>query len=1335
MQKKNRKMNKIMASAITASVATSAIVSFAPNANAAATNFKDVPSNEYFFEAINSLHARNIINGFGDGTFRPNEIITRAQAAKILALALDLDMTIIKDPGFKDVPKENWSYQYISALANKGIIAGYGDEFKPNDPLTRAQMAKIISLAYHLQTDDSKQLPFTDVKHGDWFANYVGALVGNEITSGTTPTTFSPNKNVTRGQIAAFVYRSENKVGPVQVYETISNITNETLVTSDGTYTLSDEQKKWINPSNLAALNGATIKLTAQENKIEKIQWVELIAKGSKSTDTSNPYANHVVFDGKGATVDANITVNGDYVVMKNVTIKGDLHIGKGVENSLFSEFTRVEGKTTIDDSLQVVNQTNQGYNSLEYKVAATKSFQLAANETATRGRVVFSEFQLGDVGVDKNADVIFLSKTQGTSSVGEIVFTSNATLTADSSVTIPKVVIAEGAKDIAINSKVTALQVKATGEVKLSGKGDIANLTVSTNANVALQTQGKVGTLETVNKEAKVTLGTETKVGNLVVPSGSKPSDIIGNYDSVKTNVEQIGGTKNPDTTPIPPSNNTGGGSSDGGTWTPSAPTAPTGLQGMPPTSSIINNGKITGLDSTKTYQYKLVTATTWINVPASSTEITSLVAGVYEVRIAANGSTPASPSTLVTIQAANPVQSQAPQASEIRLVNFETAGPDLVQVSNVPADATVKVYDASTNGNVIGSFITTQAGYALVQIINGFEQDLDKVYVTITETGKSESDREEKGVPTTFPDAPEISDITVTDNPTGIDTVTVKVPLPNSEYMISVYDTTGKQLSDNIVPNGALGEITVGVSNGFANGLTEIDVAIVKISDNGTQYAESFRTRIGIPQTIEVIENLTVTAVDDPLSNDKTIIAAGTLDSGNEFAYKIFDNETEANAGKPIQNNDVSDWTLLPADGKISVANDKVVVVVERTTTSKLAKKVGQVNAVTTVNNQLLEAVMLDGKDGVSSQDGKVETIRLKFSANIDPTTVANDTFMVNGFTIDSIKVTDKNGRTPKLSDGVTPNPLYTQGENKYITILVTPTNGTDFTPMVIQNPNSVIRDVNGVEITGINIQAKDQAAPVIISSDFIDVNANGMDAGDKINIIFSENVNLITGTDLAVLVNDFTLNKTADFAFDNSDSFLITGNVVTVTLGAATAANLSHGTTITMSSIGNDISLVDVAGNKAKPQKEFVSETVYSNPKSIDINGIPEVIEDTTPPTIVEAKIIKNQNGKYDRVQIKFSENINDSTVDNSISAFKIYGSRNSQGTDYGTVTGFSTDRTDGIIDTDVNDEYITISYEEKDSVTRVEYIRSSSDITDLSGNKLANQTITPINNEMD
>lgn len=206
---------KMLHVSLSAAIAASATVTFVPNAQAEgseSSSFTDVKPLEHFYEAVKSLQARGIVTGYGD-EFRPYAEVTRAQAAKIIALALNVDTKNVQDPGFTDVAKDGWSYGYIAALTNKGIVKGYGDQFKPNEPLSRAQMAKIISLAFEFKQGTLEDSPFSDVNKDDWYAEFVKPLVDHNITTGTTPTTFSPNNKVTRGQMASFIFRSEKAAG------------------------------------------------------------------------------------------------------------------------------------------------------------------------------------------------------------------------------------------------------------------------------------------------------------------------------------------------------------------------------------------------------------------------------------------------------------------------------------------------------------------------------------------------------------------------------------------------------------------------------------------------------------------------------------------------------------------------------------------------------------------------------------------------------------------------------------------------------------------------------------------------------------------------------------------------------------------------------------------------------------------------------------------------------------------------------------------------------------------------------------------------------------------
>lgn len=210
MTKTNSRRNTYL-TALSAAVAVGAIVAVAPVTADAATSFTDVKAELDHSSNIMSLAERGILKGYSDGSFRPDTPLTRGQASKILALSLGLNVKTVKDPGFKDLKKSNGYYNYIAALANAGLITGFEDKtFKPNAPMTRAHMAKVLDLGYKLNLNQSTENPFTDVSSKAWYADHVRTLVDNKVTKGKTATTFEPNVNVTRAQMASFVVRSEN---------------------------------------------------------------------------------------------------------------------------------------------------------------------------------------------------------------------------------------------------------------------------------------------------------------------------------------------------------------------------------------------------------------------------------------------------------------------------------------------------------------------------------------------------------------------------------------------------------------------------------------------------------------------------------------------------------------------------------------------------------------------------------------------------------------------------------------------------------------------------------------------------------------------------------------------------------------------------------------------------------------------------------------------------------------------------------------------------------------------------------------------------------------------
>ncbi|MEH7443992.1 S-layer homology domain-containing protein [Bacillus sp. JJ1122] len=213
MMKKSYK--RFLAAGVSAVIAVSAFNTSIPfntlQAKAASVKFSDVNQSNYFSEAVLKLSEHGVLKGFADGTFRPNQVVTRAQAAVILASALGLDTKSVNNPGFKDVPAGVWYYSSVAALVDKGIMNGLDhDYFLPGKQVTRAEMAKMLSIGYNLKAASTKT-NFTDVPEKSWFSGYVSAIAENAITSGISSTSFAPGQSVNRGQMAAFVYRAENQ--------------------------------------------------------------------------------------------------------------------------------------------------------------------------------------------------------------------------------------------------------------------------------------------------------------------------------------------------------------------------------------------------------------------------------------------------------------------------------------------------------------------------------------------------------------------------------------------------------------------------------------------------------------------------------------------------------------------------------------------------------------------------------------------------------------------------------------------------------------------------------------------------------------------------------------------------------------------------------------------------------------------------------------------------------------------------------------------------------------------------------------------------------------------
>lgn len=109
---------------------------------------------------------------------------------------------------FFDVPAGYWAAAYIHELASSGIVTGFGNgTYGPDDPLTRAQFVKMLDLTLHLSPDGATP-QFSDVRASAWYGPWVTAAASAGIVSGVSPTLFAPNASVSRQEAAVMLARA-----------------------------------------------------------------------------------------------------------------------------------------------------------------------------------------------------------------------------------------------------------------------------------------------------------------------------------------------------------------------------------------------------------------------------------------------------------------------------------------------------------------------------------------------------------------------------------------------------------------------------------------------------------------------------------------------------------------------------------------------------------------------------------------------------------------------------------------------------------------------------------------------------------------------------------------------------------------------------------------------------------------------------------------------------------------------------------------------------------------------------------------------------------------------
>lgn len=168
-------------------------------------------ANHWAKDSVLKLMDKKIIEGYPDGSVKPDANVTRAEMAVIVVKALGLKPEanpVLTFADKNDIP--DWAAGYIKVAVDKKILVGYEDNtFRPSKNLSREEMVVIVMKAFEVAASEGKELDFSDADQiGDWSKAYVAGAVDKGFVKGYTDNTFKPKKDVTRAEAFTVVEKN-----------------------------------------------------------------------------------------------------------------------------------------------------------------------------------------------------------------------------------------------------------------------------------------------------------------------------------------------------------------------------------------------------------------------------------------------------------------------------------------------------------------------------------------------------------------------------------------------------------------------------------------------------------------------------------------------------------------------------------------------------------------------------------------------------------------------------------------------------------------------------------------------------------------------------------------------------------------------------------------------------------------------------------------------------------------------------------------------------------------------------------------------------------------------
>ncbi|PIQ78198.1 hypothetical protein COV81_05325 [Candidatus Peregrinibacteria bacterium CG11_big_fil_rev_8_21_14_0_20_41_10] len=179
-------------------------------ANVTAKSFGDVAPALPQAMAIDALSNDGTISGYPDGSFKPAQTIIRAEALKVILLAFNVNQDGAANINFKDVVTTDWYHPFVKAAVSLKIVEGYGDQtFRPANVVNLAESLKMALAAAAINVGDAVDSNHTDLPAGAWYKKYFDYALEHNLIDTDAQGRINPAKEMSRADFVELIYRAK----------------------------------------------------------------------------------------------------------------------------------------------------------------------------------------------------------------------------------------------------------------------------------------------------------------------------------------------------------------------------------------------------------------------------------------------------------------------------------------------------------------------------------------------------------------------------------------------------------------------------------------------------------------------------------------------------------------------------------------------------------------------------------------------------------------------------------------------------------------------------------------------------------------------------------------------------------------------------------------------------------------------------------------------------------------------------------------------------------------------------------------------------------------------